>query len=224
MNDYEQKKQARIDRLTASAEKARAEANATYARATEMSEAIPFGQPIICNSTYQRQVNYRRKITRTYEKSFEQSKRAEYLEQKAEAAANNTAIYDDDPNAIQKLEAKLEKEISDYEAMKAIFKAEGKSLGYRANNANARIRTIKQRIEKLKKLQGRESKDYNIGDVKVIENVEANRIQLFFPDKPSDEMRAKLKRFGFRWSPKNSCWQGYLTATRWIKYIFNLNQ
>lgn len=224
MNDYEQKRQARIDRLTDRAEKAKGEATALHARACEMSEAIPLGQPIIRNSTYQRQVNYRRKITRTYERSFEQSEKAEYWKQKAEAAANNTAIYDDDPDAIKKLEAKLEKEIANYEALKAIYKSEGKRLGYQSSYATARIRTIKQRIEKLKKRQARESKEYNIGDVKVIENVEANRVQLFFPDKPSDEMRAKLKRYGFRWSPKNSCWQGYLTATRWIKYIFNLNQ
>ena len=222
MNDYEQKRQARIDRFTARAEKASAEATATHERAIEMSDAIPLGQPLIRNSTYKRQVNYRNKITRTYERSFEQSKKAEYWKQKAEAVANNTAIYDDDPDAIKKLEAKLEKEIADYEALKATYKAEGLRLGYQSANANARIRSIKQRIAKLKKRQERESKEYMIDDVRVVENVEANRLQLFFPDKPDEEMRRKLKSNGFRWSPKNEAWQAYLTATWKLKNIFNL--
>lgn len=189
-----------------------------------MSEAIPLGQPIIRNSTYQRQVNYRRKITRTYERSFEQSKKAEYWKQKAESAANNTAIYDDDPDAIKKLEAKLTKENEAYEKLKQLAKEQNVPLGYHSSYHSAKVRAIKERIEKLKKRQGRENKEYMIGDIRVVENVEANRIQLFFPDKPDEEMRRKLKSNGFRWSPRNEAWQAYLSAAWKLKYIFNLNQ
>lgn len=52
--------------------------------------------------------------------------------------------------------------------------------------------------------------------VKVVENVEENRLQVFFPGKPDEETRTKIKRAGFRWSPTNGCWQAYLTNnSRW---------
>lgn len=220
MNAYEIKKQNRIERLQQRAEKAREEANATYARAREMADAIPLGQPIIRNSTYRAQVNYRRRMSDTFERGFEQSKKADYLEQKAEAAANNSAISSEDPDAIKKLEAKLEKEISEYENLKARAKAENfKIPDYIRANTTARIRSIKQRIERLKKLSAREDKSYKIGDVEVEECVADNRVRLYFPGKPSDEMRSKLKHGGFRWSPSNGAWQAYLSAAWKVKEI-----
>ena len=47
--------------------------------------------------------------------------------------------------------------------------------------------------------------------VKVIENTEIMRLQLVFDGKPSDDVRAALKKHGFRWSPKNEAWQRQLT-------------
>jgi hypothetical protein len=46
---------------------------------------------------------------------------------------------------------------------------------------------------------------------RVVENVELMRLQLVFDGKPSDEARAALKHWGFRWSPKNGAWQRQLT-------------
>lgn len=223
MNEYELKKQKRIERLQQRAEMAREEANATYARAREMADAIPLGQPIIRNSTYQTQINYRRRMSDTFERSFEQSKKADYLEQKAEAAANNSAISSDDPDAIKKLEAKLEKEISDYENLKARAKTKKLKIpDFVRANTTARIRSIKQRIERLKKLSAREDKSYTIGEIRVEECTKENRIRLYFPGKPEEEMRHKLKTNGFRWSPTNGAWQAYLTQAWKVKRIFNL--
>lgn len=37
------------------------------------------------------------------------------------------------------------------------------------------------------------------------------RLQLFFEEKPESDVRDILKKNGFRWSPKNNCWQRQLT-------------
>ena len=47
---------------------------------------------------------------------------------------------------------------------------------------------------------------------KVVENADIMRLQLFFDGKPEDKVRDILKGNGFKWSPKNGCWQRQLTA------------
>jgi hypothetical protein len=47
-------------------------------------------------------------------------------------------------------------------------------------------------------------------------DAEANRTQIIFPGKPSAEIRTKLKRAGFRWSPSESAWQRHLSeGAKW---------
>ena len=41
----------------------------------------------------------------------------------------------------------------------------------------------------------------------LVDNVEANRLQIFFPEIPSEEIRRELKRNGFHWSPTGGAWQ-----------------
>ena len=62
--------------------------------------------------------------------------------------------------------------------------------------------------------------DYQ-GVVKLVENAEANRVQLIFPGKPSAEVRTKLKKSGFRWSPSEGAWQRQLnsSAVYWAKEL-----
>lgn len=38
------------------------------------------------------------------------------------------------------------------------------------------------------------------------------RLQLIFEEKPEQEVREILKANGFKWSPKNGCWQRQLTG------------
>lgn len=73
-------------------------------------------------------------------------------------------------------------------------------------------------------IQNIEYKEYQIGDITVIQNTEINRLQLKFNDKPNEKTREILKSNGFKWSPKNSTWQRQLThnAVMKLKIIQNL--
>ena len=87
---------------------------------------------------------------------------------------------------------------------------------YSLTNNNAKISQTKKRIAQLERLAERAEETPTIeleteteSDVKVIDNLEAQRIQIIFPDKPSAECRAELKKNGFRWAPSNNAWQSY---------------
>ena len=58
----------------------------------------------------------------------------------------------------------------------------------------------------------------------IVRNLEADRLQILFDEKPDEETRAALKSNGFRWSPRYSAWQRQLTdnamrAARRLKCI-----
>lgn len=84
------------------------------------------------------------------------------------------------------------------------------------SNNRQRINAAKKRIEQLEATKERgagESEAVIIGEqCRVVENSELMRLQLVFDGKPSDEVRAALKKHGFRWSPKNGAWQRQLTG------------
>lgn len=86
---------------------------------------------------------------------------------------------------------------------------------YALQNNNANIRRYKKRLEKAKKLAEvaestpMEERTAEVNGIKIFDNIEANRVQIFFPGKPDAETRAQLKRNGFRWAPSIEAWQAY---------------
>ena len=85
---------------------------------------------------------------------------------------------------------------------------------YSLTNNNATINRLKKEIaaESARMAKYEEgNKEYTHGSAEVIENVDDNRLQLFFDGKPEDDVRTTLKRNGFRWAPSNGCWQRQLT-------------
>ena len=108
MNDYEQRKQDRIDRYLEKAGKARAESSALSQQAHTMLSAIPPGQPMLPDHySYKSDKQYRDRIDTKMRQSISADEKADYYEGKARAAANNRAISSDDPDAVQKLQEKL---------------------------------------------------------------------------------------------------------------------
>ena len=87
---------------------------------------------------------------------------------------------------------------------------------YELTNNNANIRRMKQRVVEIERLRATPTKQTEVvtsagGDskIRIVDNTEANRLQLFFPGKPSEAIRSKLKENGFRWTPSVGCWQAY---------------
>jgi hypothetical protein len=168
-------------------------------------------------------------------------------------------IYSDDPEALKKLEEKLEVLEKRREDMKLINKQYRKAVkmaevdesgnvadhlgifmeeagrklphdtcvklvatverghswekqpypSYTMTNLGANIRTVKKRIANVKQVATEETSEYTLNSVRVLDNCEDHRLQLFFEGKPEQEIRTKLKQSGFRWSPTNEAWQSY---------------
>ena len=93
---------------------------------------------------------------------------------------------------------------------------------YMLTNDGASIREIKKRIELLEKNNQIPTSEYMIGDIRIVDSAEDNRVIIFFPSIPDQDMRKKLKSCGFRWSPTAGAWQAYRTnkSRSEIKYLF----
>jgi len=84
--------------------------------------------------------------------------------------------------------------------------------GYKLTNNNANMKRIEQRIHKLSKLERMETSEITIHNIRIVTNVEDNRVQIFFPDIPNQNIRTDLKSNGFRWSPQVGAWQRQISS------------
>lgn len=255
---YGDRVERRIERLKARAERKAEEAKQRIDTAHSMASDIPFGQPILVgHHSEKRDRNYRARIENNYRKGFEGMQEAERLEQRAEAAERNDTISSDDPLAVLKLQAKIDRAEASQERMKRInklirkhakdgeaaqlaaLKAEGMRedqaleilhpkwgrpgfASWALSNNNANIRRMKQRRDDLRQqIQRQYAADAQpkpdpehtpelLPGLRVVEDVEDNRLRLYFDEKPSYEARAILKHSGWRWSPSVGAWQRYL--------------
>ena len=218
MNTYEQKQQARLERYERLVNKAKQESKEAYQQSNKIVSVIPPGQPILVG--HHSEKHHRatlKKCHRAMDRSVNLQAKAEYYENKIEGIKNNNAISSDDPEAIEKLKCKLKKLESQRENIKEHnrkARQEGRKddvhPGWLLSNLGNNIRTVKQRIQRLEKTRSQKTTEIQVGNIKIIKNVEDNRVQIFFPDKPNETTRTNLKRNGFRWSKYNGCWQRHL--------------
>lgn len=242
-SNFEQRKQNRIDYAREQAEKQKQNAERYSEQANSMASHIPMGQPILVG--HHSEKAHRRHLDQIWgnmEKSVKADDKAKYYADKAETIESNTAIFSDDPEAVQKLEAKINQLETVQNFMKSanrmvkkqdkegFLKLDGATaqvwdllnepdflgnLGfspYKLTNNNANIKRLKSRLETLKALAGQESTEEVIKGIRLVRNVDANRVQLFFPGIPSAEVRQSLKkRHGFRWCRTEGAWQRHLS-------------
>ncbi len=86
---------------------------------------------------------------------------------------------------------------------------------YELTNNNGNIKRVRDRIAHLEREAARPEAEPVVCEAaatsgngfRAEENKEANRLQIFFDSKPSEEIRSFLKQNGFRWSPTQGAWQ-----------------
>ncbi len=234
MNSYEQKQEARRERLLARAVKLRAAAQRLTQHASQQAAMIPFGQPILIgHHSEKRDRNFRNRISRAFEKAHELDNQAQAAAARADGVGCG-GVSSDDPDAVSKLQEQVGKLEQLQERMKAAnralrrgddeaLRAQGfsdaqiaklkqpDSCGrtgfpdYALQNNNANIRRIKQRIEALSK-RPTEDTERQVKGVQVIEDAGENRMCLVFPGKPALDVCKNLRAHGFVWSPSRVAW------------------
>lgn len=128
----------------------------------------------------------------------------------------NEPISSDDPNAKEKLQAKLEyleekhKQFKDYNK-KARANGQEQLPPYVLANSNQNIKSVKDRLSLLEKMNNLNKAGYYFSNGEVRFDKEDMRVKIFFDEKPDIDTRQKLKSHAFKWSSTNLCWQRKLT-------------
>ena len=206
--DYEERKEARKLRYEELSKKAE-ERSKQYSNsnANRILMMTP-GQPIIIGHHSEKKARrLHEKAWQDIGKSIEEDKKSKYYKDKVESIENSKVIYNDDPNATQKLKDKLEY----LERTREIIKADEEHTSWQLQNIGARIRETKRRIARLEKLEEVEFADKEFNGGKAVHNKEINRIQLIFDDIPDEQTRTALKSKGFHWSRREGAWQREFT-------------
>ena len=81
---------------------------------------------------------------------------------------------------------------------------------FELRNNSRNLRATQKRLEGLKSAKNAGNGEIITDFFKVVKNAEIMRLQLFFDEKPDTDTRMIIKRYGFHWSPSNSCWQRQL--------------
>ena len=93
---------------------------------------------------------------------------------------------------------------------------------FKLSNNNANMKRVRDRIAQLE-LKAEQAAiaeasedgvpdgwEFNGG--RVVRNHAENRLQILFDNKPGQELRTELKRYGFRWAPSQRAWQRLLSS------------
>lgn len=258
---YEQRQEARRERLEERADKAQAEADARSKAASAIYDHIPLGQPILVG--HHSEKRHRRDLKRAesnMRKGVEAAKAAAELARRA-AAVGTAGISSDDPEAVAKLKTKLNELEVMRDRMKAVNSAFRKAEGgaaaklaacvtagllseedgariarvtfglcrhdkpfppFELSNIGGRIRAAQKRVEQLQAQAAAAPRDAieretALGVVRIEENRELNRVQIIFPMKPNETIRASLKQYGFHFAPSESAWQRQLSHSAWYR-------
>lgn len=247
MPTYSERRAARHARIADLIQTKQAEATGHYNAARAAVEHIPFGQPILVG--HHSEGRHRRDLARHSAKMTKAAETFKEVE-RLQHAEPTRAILVTDSDAVEVLEAKIADAEARQERMAAANKLVRKqdraglaALGfsaeaigglftpdfagrvgfapYQLSNNNANIRTMKARLVLLMSAKAAQPESRMVGNVRVEECPDDQRLRLIFPGKPDAETIKRLKGSGFRWSPSAGAWQRQLTqAARYaVAYV-----
>jgi hypothetical protein len=236
-DEYLAKRTARHQRLLAAAARAQRDSTAQLTEAARMAGCIPFGQPVQANHhSTQRDLNFRARIDSKSRRGYELHLKAKELQSRADACAESTAISSDDPEASDKLRARIamleDKQAKMVKVNKLVRKNDRAGLAemgisetvinklfdpeygrpgipaFELTNNSANILRLKKRLAQLEKsAQIPPAPDQVIGDVRIVDDANLNRVRIFFPGKPAQEIIDRLTGAGFHFSRTDGDWR-----------------
>jgi hypothetical protein len=152
LGDYQERQEAKRDRLEERAAKAAAVSNERFNTASTLGKMLPFGQPILVgHHSEAKHRKHAESINTNMRKSVEAQDKAEYLSRRADSVGSG-GIASDDPEAVEKLKKKLEGLIKSHELMKAVNKIVRSSHMTEEDKIEYLVNTHGQTEERAKKL------------------------------------------------------------------------
>lgn len=218
--DYVERQEQKKERYQERVKQAEQRSQEHYDRHNKISSAIPMGQPILVgHHSEKRHRKDLERIDNEMRKSIQEDEKADYYRNKIDNIDNGKAISSDDPQAIEKLQARIE----ELEQAKVEVKARPHEW-YELPYLNADIRRYKDRIKEIQELEELNFEDIIFNGGKAILNREINRLQFLFEDIPSEEIRTILKQHGFKWSRYEKAWQRLYNKNgiRAVRYVVEL--
>ena len=238
---YEERKRSKIERYRELKAKHEASAEDRYSAFRAIGDRIPMGQPILVGHHSER--GHRADLKRMdghMRKLGDHLKTAKHYEKKIETLTSSRVIFSDDPDALEKLDAKADRIQAYIDEMKRINKeyrhtknlaaiemsepmrkaAEnnmriwqrgGPFPAYCITNARARMKSALKRAAQVSNAESFEPFKVSTASGEIIEVIlDEGRIQVAFPWKPNEATRHKLKT-----SPIALKWSRYSQA--WVR-------
>jgi len=206
--DYEERRQARIDRMNSASSRLASEAIAASMHSHDLLKDIPLGQPNIHGAL----TGLMNKAHRAADRAVTSRDKSDYYAEKAEAAESNRAISSDDPNALDKLQDKLSALEAERDRVKAANK-EAKKAGreqapwYTLPYLARDIKAVKERIAKLQLVDSMPAELIEFDGGEIESDPVTNRVIIRFDGRQPESVTDSLRSYGFRWAPSAQGWQ-----------------
>lgn len=239
MSTYRERRENKIIKLEEWAAKREQKSEQDFKRYHAIADNIPLGQPILIG--HHSEKHHRADIARidnAIRSGVENQKKAEDMTSRAAGIAHQleTSIYDDDPDAIERLEARIAKNEAERENMKKVNTLYRKkdaaglaALGINLDELNAKLARmgawfgkqphmpyeftnlgacIRKDKERIGIIKTRQSRMTKAEAAGVLIEGEFKYSRITFPEKPEREIIDALKAAGFYWS--GGSWNGEL--------------
>jgi hypothetical protein len=197
MTTYRERREAKAERYRQWADKRETDAAAVFANHERYRGDIAF-------NTQPGHIPLRARVIAREERAFESLAKAKSMSSKAGTIESqlDESIYDDDPDAIERLEAKLaglEARRTEIKARSAEMRKAGERMpAYVLQNLGGNITRTRQRLERLRHQAVRTEAAEQNGGVDIDDRRDGYTV-VTFAEKPARDVLDSLKAAGFRW-------------------------